>query len=245
METSIIIRTKNEEKWIGAVLEKLARQTYKDFEIVIVDSGSTDKTLEIINKFPVRLFHIKPEEFSYPFALNFGCREAKASKYFVFLSGHSLPISDTWLEDGISNFTSDKIMGVYGGMQALPDGSIWEKLWLNSLTVKINCFLGTKKILEQPGMGVMGFTHAIIRRDLWEKHHFDERYGLGGEDEVWTRQWFKKGYIAIKDFKFSVAHSHGLNLSDLKKQYKYWQTVVTKPQPFKELEFRKNNQKNN
>lgn len=50
-EISIIIRTKNEEKWIGENLKRLANQTYKNFEIIIVDSGSTDETLNIINNF--------------------------------------------------------------------------------------------------------------------------------------------------------------------------------------------------
>src|SRR3989338_6460644 len=135
METSIIIRTKNEEKWISENLKRLANQTYKNFEIILVDSGSTDKTLDIINQFinvlNIRIFKIKPEEFSYPFALNFGIKQSLAEKYLVFLSGHSLPISKTWIEYGIKNFTDNKIMGAYGFVWALPDGSIWEKLIFN------------------------------------------------------------------------------------------------------------------
>ena len=245
METSIIIRTKNEEKWIGAVLQRLAEQIYRDFEIVIVDSGSTDKTLEIVQKFPVKLFQIEPKQFSYPFALNFGCEKANATKYFVFLSGHSLPISKTWLEDGIKNFFDEKVLGVYGDMQALPDGTFWEKLFFNRFKVKLFSFLNRKVIVNKAGMGVMGFTHAIIRKDLWQRHKLDERYGLGGKDEVWVDYWFKQGYVAVKDVKFSVAHSHGLGLIALIKQYHYWQSSIAKPQPFHELEFRKNNHKEN
>jgi len=47
-ETAIIIRTKNEEKWVGECLRRLRRQTYRNFEIVAVDSGSMDRTLEIV-----------------------------------------------------------------------------------------------------------------------------------------------------------------------------------------------------
>ena len=43
VETSIIIRTKNEERWINSCLKAIFSQTYKDFEIIIVDNDSTDK----------------------------------------------------------------------------------------------------------------------------------------------------------------------------------------------------------
>lgn len=46
--TSWIIRVKNEEKWIGMVLEELMLQSRLDFEILIIDSDSTDKTIEIV-----------------------------------------------------------------------------------------------------------------------------------------------------------------------------------------------------
>jgi len=238
METSIVIRTKNEEKWVGKVLKRLKEQTYKDFEIVIVDSGSTDKTLDIIKNFNVKIFTIKQEDFSYPYALNYGCEKALGEKYFVFLSAHSLPISKTWLEDGIKNFSDQKVMGVYGLMQALPDGTIWEKIYWNSLKVFLYRIFNYKKIVTKGGIGVMGFTHAIIRRELWEKNKFDERYGLGGEDGVWANYWFRNGFYVILDSKFSVAHSHGLGLIDLRKQFKNWSNLST-PQPFKKLDFRK------
>ena len=243
METSIIIRTKNEEKWVGEVLKKLSEQTYKDFEIIVVDSGSTDKTLEIVKNYPVRLFHIKPEEFTYPYALNFGCRQAQAEKYFVFLSAHSVPISDTWLEDGISGFSLDeKISGVYGNVRALPDASIWEKLYFNSFWDSTFNFFKRRNIVKKGGMGVLGFTNAIIRRDLWEKYNLNEDYGMGGEDGEWCGYWMDKGYMALRDRRFSVFHSHGLGLKGLLEQQKHW-ISLSNPQPYKPLEYRNNREK--
>lgn len=240
VETSLILRTKNEEKWVGECLKRIFEQTYKNFEVVVVDSGSTDKTLEVVKKFPIRLYQIKPEEFTYPYALNFGCREANATKYFVILSAHSLPISSTWIEDGLKNFTSEKIMGVYGFVWALPDASVWEKLFFNKYLCKI---LGRsyKKEMTENQMGLMGFTGAIIRRDLWEKYNFPQEYALGGEDGAWARHWLERNYVAIRDYNFSVYHSHGLGLIDLWRQLKYWKSIGT-PRAFQELEHR-NSQK--
>ncbi|HRY82952.1 MAG TPA: glycosyltransferase family A protein [Candidatus Moranbacteria bacterium] len=238
METSIIIRTKNEEKWVGEVLKRLLEQTYKDFEIVIIDSGSTDKTLEIIKNYPVKLFKIKQEEFSFPFALNFGCRNAQAEKYFVFLSAHSLPISKTWLEDGINDFIEDEIMGVYGPVRALPDATFWEKVFFNGMLQNIIKIFRPKKIVKKEGMGVLGFTNAIIRKDLWKLYNLNESYGLGGEDMEWSGFWFEKGYKVIRDFNFSVYHSHNLGLMELIKQWRHWKKIF-KPYPYKKLEYRK------
>lgn len=247
METSIIIRTKNEEKWVGEVLKRLNEQTYQDFEIIIIDSGSTDQTLEIVKNFNVRLFEIKPEEFSYPYALNFGCRQACAEKYFVFLSAHSLPISKTWLEDGISSFSlRENVMGVYGNVRALPDATIWEKIYFNGFWDNVFNFFQRRTIFKKSGMGILGFTNAIIKKDLWEKHNMDENYGGGGEDGEWANYWIKKGFVAVRDRRFSVYHSHGLGFIGLIKQYKHWKEC-SKPSTFQKLDYRnkiKNEERN-
>lgn len=238
METSVIIRAKNEEKWIGVVLKKLLQQTYKNFDIIVVDSGSTDKTLEIVRMFPVHLFHIRPEEFSYPYALNFGCSQSNAERYFVFLSAHSLPLSDTWLENGLKNFSNPNVFGVYGDMQALSDGTLWEKLLFNRYVVGFNMFFSRKTFVRKIRTGVLGFTHAIIRRNFWDERKFDEQYGLGGEDGEWAGYWMNKGYIVVRDALFSVAHSHGLGLYAMIEQFRNWKSL-SRPQPFRELAFRK------
>ncbi len=237
METSIIIRTKNEEKWLGTVLKMLARQTHQDFEIIIVDSGSTDKTLEIVKKFPTKLIKIAQEEFSYPHALNVGCENAIAQKYFLFLSAHSLPISKKFIETGIKSFINDKVIGVYGPLRTLPDASIWEKLYYDACGGFFDFFTPQRIIMRKDRMGVLGFTNAIIRRDLWEKRKFDEAYGMGGEDQDWVKYWTGKGYVAVKDKKFNVKHSHGLKLSAFILQWQHWASVVS-PQPYKRSSFR-------
>jgi glycosyltransferase involved in cell wall biosynthesis len=61
---SIIIRSYNEEEHIGRLLEGIFEQSVKNSEVISVDSGSTDKTLEIANMFPVIVHEIKPGEFS-------------------------------------------------------------------------------------------------------------------------------------------------------------------------------------
>jgi rhamnosyltransferase len=233
-ETSIIIRTRNEEKWLGETLKRLRQQTYQDFEIIIVDSGSTDQTLAIVRANDVKLFTITPESFTYPYALNQGILHTSLSTYIVILSAHSLPINNQWLESGITHMKKNpKLFGVYGPLKALPGSTIWDILFHNSsyLRTKLKMWPRTAITIKKDGVGVLGFTNAIIRQDLWKLHHIDESYAGGGEDGEWARYWFSKGLCAVKDLRFTVLHSHNLSFSGWKAQIKHWRSI-TKPSPF-------------
>jgi rhamnosyltransferase len=244
IETSIIIRTRNEEKWLETVLQKLFDQTYKNFEVILVDSGSNDGTLEIAKKFPVKIYEILQKNFSYPYALNYGIEKtAESSKFIVIISGHSIPISQTWLEDGIENFKRhEKIMGVYGFVRAMPGASICDKgvgfFWRLARPWCYGFGKNGRYVIESAGMGVMGFTNAIILKELWVKKKFNEEYGMGGEDWEWADCWFKRGYKAVRDIRFSVYHSHDLGPIGWYRQFQYWKSL-SRPQPFKFLAYRK------
>ena len=59
MIISVIIPTYNEEKVISGCLESLSKQTFKDLEIIVVDDGSTDKTLNILSEFKIENLKFK------------------------------------------------------------------------------------------------------------------------------------------------------------------------------------------
>lgn len=222
MKASIIIRTRNEQKWLGTVLEMLSKQTEKDFEVIIVDSESTDQTLRIAEKFSLtinlNIYQIKFEDFTYPYACNFGAQRAHGD-FLVYLSGHSVPKSSKWLESGLSDFKEAKIAGVYGNVRPLPDASIWEKIYYGF------GFHRVKEIVRRAKIGVLGNTNSIIRKDLWKKHPFDEKMTEGGEDTAWARFFLNKGYLIVRDPEFSVYHSHGFGLLRFIKQVKHWHKI--------------------
>ena len=83
---SIIIRTKNEERWIGSCLEALSRQSRSDFEVVLVDNNSTDKTVDKALNYGVILVNI--DEYRQGAAINRGI-EASNGDVIVVLSLHS------------------------------------------------------------------------------------------------------------------------------------------------------------
>ena len=102
VETSIIIRTFNEEKHLVKLLEAIQQQSYSNYEIILVDSGSTDNTLSIAGRYPVRIISIKPADFSFGYSLNTGCGQAHG-EYLVFVSAHTCPLNSNWL----SNFDQE------------------------------------------------------------------------------------------------------------------------------------------
>ncbi|NUO02551.1 MAG: glycosyltransferase, partial [Saprospiraceae bacterium] len=67
---SIIIRCLNEEKHIGRLLSGILEQTIKDVEIIVVDSGSQDATLSIASRYQDQIIQIRPQDFSFGYALN-------------------------------------------------------------------------------------------------------------------------------------------------------------------------------
>lgn len=220
MKASIIIRTKNEAKRMGDVLSVLSKQTEKDFEVIVVDSGSGDKTLDIVDNFKrdldIKVYKIKPEEFTYPFACNYGAEKANG-EFLVYISGHSIPINNNWLEFGLKNFKEKNVGGVHGLVLASADASFWEKLLYFP-----SKFMKHKTVAGRIHMGILGNTNAAIRKNLWQKHHFDENYKDGGEDGEMARYILNHGYKIVLDPAFSVKHSHGFGLIKFVKRYIEW-----------------------
>jgi rhamnosyltransferase len=99
MRASIIIRTLDEGRHLPAVLQSVRQQTVRcdDRETIIVDSGSTDDTLQIAAKEGCKIVHISREEFSFGRSLNLGCGSARGN-ILVFVSGHCIPRGVEWLE---------------------------------------------------------------------------------------------------------------------------------------------------
>ena len=112
---SIIIRTKDEERWLKALLFCLSEQTYQSFEIIIVDNNSQDKTIEICKKNGVKKI-TKISEYNPSLALNMGVDLAEGN-ICVFLSAHCVPASQTWLEELIKPICKGEVLHMVGKFQ--------------------------------------------------------------------------------------------------------------------------------
>ncbi|HEX3245246.1 MAG TPA: glycosyltransferase [Chloroflexota bacterium] len=205
MRCSIVIRAKNEGRFIGHTLEAIARQEFDGgVEVVVVDSGSTDGTVEIVKSFPTTLLQIPAESFTYGRALNIGIQAARG-KYVASLSAHSLPIGATWLSDLLEPFSDHNVCGVYGRQLPRANASHLEVfgMWYTGIT-------STRRRVQRSNP-MFSNANGAIRRDLWESEHFDENVA-GAEDLVWVRLMLRRGYSVVFEPSACAFHSHGVPL---------------------------------
>jgi len=198
-ETSIVIRTFNEEKHIGNLLHAIEGQDYKNYEIVIVDSGSTDRTLEIAKKFPVRIISIESRDFTFGYSLNVGCKASKG-KYLVFVSAHIIPIDDQWLFNLVSPFGDEKVAMVYGRQIGNGESKFSERMDFQRI------FKISAVNLDIP-LHYANNANSAVRGELWKKRPFDE-YLFGLEDIEWAKYITGNGYIVHYEPKAVIYHIH-------------------------------------
>lgn len=174
-DISIIIRTFNEEKHIGKLLEETNKQSISSdiFEIILVDSGSTDSTVEIAKRFNVVLVQISPEDFSFGYSLNRGIEKSNG-ELCVFTSAHCYPVNEYWLENLISPFKDDKIALVYGKQRGnnstrFSEHQVFAK-WFpeNSMKYQDHPFCNN--------------ANAAIRKSIWKGNKYNER--LTGLEDI-------------------------------------------------------------
>lgn len=196
---SIIIRTKNEEKWISECLKSIFSQNYTNFEIILVDNESTDKTVEKASLYPIKLVKIK--DFLPGLAINLGIRKSHG-EYIVCLSAHCIPTSKFWLENLVKDLSHDDVAGVYGRQEPLPYSSDLDKRDL------ITIFGLDKKIQIKDSF--FHNANSAFKRDIWIKIPFDEMV-TNIEDRVWGQKVIASGFKIVYEPEASVFHWHGVH----------------------------------
>lgn len=177
---SIVVRTLNSAATFGRVLQALNRRP--DDQLIVVDSGSTDTTLELARTAGACIVPIERSRFTYGRALNLGF-EAARHRWVLSLSSHTVPTSSDFLNSyrqAVHRFP-DTVSAAVGPIIGEFDASIPEGITLfegNDLRMGF-------------GFGA-GNPNALYRRIAWEFRRFDEEIG-GGEDLQWYLDALKSG----------------------------------------------------
>lgn len=199
---SIIVRTKNEDFWIGKCLNEIFNQKYKNFEVILVDNNSKDKTISIVKKnFPkVKIINYKSKIFLPGKALNLGIKKSKGS-LVAMISGHCIPKNENWLNNLVQNFKNSDVIACYGRQEP---SDISEPNDVRDLTYLFG--LDKKIQVKDP------FFHnanSMIRKSTWKKNQFDETI-KHIEDRLWASLVLKNGKKIIYEPNSSVIHFHGV-----------------------------------
>ncbi len=202
LDCSIVVRAYNEEAHIGRLLSGLNQQSTSNFEVVLVDSGSTDETVGIAQgeswHFPVHVLRIQPEQFSFGRSLNLGIKHA-SSNTIVIASAHVYPVYPDWIERLISQFSEVKVGLAYGKQRGgsttrFPEHQIFARWFPDQSRIQAsNPFCNN--------------ANAALRRDLWEVHHYDESLS-GLEDLEWAHWAIDQGHQVAYVAEAEIVHLH-------------------------------------
>ncbi len=209
---SIIIPTKN----AGARLDKLLNGIIKnkvdfDYEIIVVDSGSTDNTKDIAKNCSARLIDIKPLSFSHGGSRNIGAENAEG-EILIFLSQDAVPKDERWLANLVKGFRDKNVAGIFGRQIPDEDASAMEKFFLQYIYPGrkiVKYFINADSCTLQDIL--FSNVNSAIRRSEWEKNKFKEHLVMS-EDQAWSRDMLMKGKRIVYEPSAAVLHSHNYNV---------------------------------
>jgi len=201
---SAVIRTYNEAEYIGRLIQTLRNQSDYggQLELIAVDSGSTDHTLDILKSLNLNVLTISEAEFNYSKALNLGIEHTKG-RLIVILSAHAIPRKGNWLAGMVEIFEDETVAGAYCRQIPRPDADPIEVKRIGKAFPENSMTFSNNASIEN-----MNFSNAAscIRRSLWEKHPFVIM--PAAEDREWSKWAVRNGYKIVYNSKACVYHSH-------------------------------------
>lgn len=213
IDASIIIPARNEEANIGACLDALFKQdTAYKFEVIVIDSGSTDKTVERVKHFPaVKLIAIKAQDFGHGKTRNLGAEQA-GGNYLVFLNADALPADESWLNPLIRVLKKDKkAAGVYSRQIPKHDCHLY---MVRDMLKAMPAQGFTRSKYENLDFMIFSTVSCAVRRETWREYPFDDRIIIA-EDQEWARRILNKGFKIVYEPASAVYHSHNYKPGEL------------------------------
>lgn len=211
MKVSIVIRTLNEARYLGELLEAIRNQDTDDYivEVVQVDSGSTDGTLDIAEQYGCVITHIRREEFSFGRSLNRGC-EIATGDVLVLISGHCVPTDSRWLQTLCKPVVDRVVDLTYGRQIGGPESHFSE------------CRIFNKYYPDSSDIPQEGFfcnnANSALARAAWKRYRFNEEV-TGLEDmelaQRLVRDGGRVGYVA----EACVYHHHSESWKQIERRF--------------------------
>ena len=200
---SVVMRTKNSDWVIAQALAGLFSQDFRNFELLVVDSGSTDRTLEIVNQYPHTLVQIKPEDYFPGKVLNDAMRATKSS-IVVFQNSDTVPLAPNALGRLVAPFEDSAVAATMARQVPRPEAEPWVRRDYAS------CFPEEGDV---PSWIPLSLPFSAIRRSRWEEHPFYTD-AWASEDTEWGTWARREGHRVVYVPDSLVMHSHNYTLRE-------------------------------
>ena len=232
VKATVFIPTYNGEKYLADILDiVLVQEVDFDFEILVIDSGSTDDTLDIVRKYQakhesIRFHQISNTEFGHGKTRNLAAQMANG-EIVLYLTHDAVPSHNRWLHEMVRPFEiNEKIVGVMGKQIPRPHCIPMLKSEINGVFAGLGPDFGTSIFYKDDFVRDQGVYDAIsfysdansaARKDyLLEKFPYhDVGYA---EDQLFGRDVINAGYYKAYAPRGSVLHSNDLKLSEYKRR---------------------------
>lgn len=213
--TSVVVLTRNNARTLDEVLAAIfGQQTRAPFEVIHIDSSSTDATPAIAERYPCRRYRIPAARFSHSGTRNDAAGLSRG-EFVIYVSADATPAGSDWIERLIAPFDDPAVAGVYGRQIPRPGANVLEGYFLER-TYPLE--RRTKRL--EPGaplrLGDLFFSNvtSAIRKQVWARHPFDERLHMS-EDQGWARDVLRAGFSLVYEPEAAVLHSHSYTFGRL------------------------------
>lgn len=201
---SVVMRTKDSDWVVAQALGSLYSQTFTDFELIVFDSGSTDRTLDIIAQYPARLYQIEPEDYYPGPVLNAASSHARGD-VLVFQNSDSVFLSPHTLERLLSAFDDSDVQAAFGRQVPRPEAEPWVRREYESSFPADG---------PAPPWIALSMPLAAIRTSAWRQLPFyDDAWG--SEDTMWGMSARRRGWAIQYVADAETMHSHNYSLKQL------------------------------
>lgn len=196
---SIILRSFNEAWALGATLAALQQQEYSNWELIVIDSGSSDGSQDLIRAAtPAHFIQIQPHEYNPSRVMNHGMRLA-GSEFGIFLNADATPQGTNWLRPLVNALQDPKHAAVFGRQIPRPDCKAVYACDYD------RCFGPDRE--SQRWEHFFSMVSSGIRKDIWRQRGFLEKLQYA-EDDEYTRWAKANGYQVVYCPESVVMHSH-------------------------------------
>lgn len=195
---SIVIRAYNEESHIRQLFDGISHQSIKDIQVILVDSGSKDRTKDIALGYGAEIVEISPSEFTFGKSLNLGISRSVAP-LVIIASAHIYPVYPDWIEKMLEPFKNKEVGLVFGKQRGDIKSKFSEKQVFNQWYPDESSIRQNNPFCNN--------ANAVIRLDLWQEHPYDENLPAL-EDLAWAKWLIGKGLCIAYVSEAEIIHVH-------------------------------------